>query len=215
MNTTIQTLIKKVSQLTERLNILYENSMKIHELPNSLGNAEELYIAVSDGTNTGKKEYRPSEIDREEFDDATSISLERIEGTNTIELKNGKGDVLSSLDIGFISSTSLILSADSENKKLLLMDEEENILSFVPFEDILLQPTHEYYTITESDLLNTSIEIKLINFPSLKEPITVYINGLFVNPDDFVLSDNILTIQRTNIGYDIKEGMKVTVNYKY
>jgi len=215
MDTTLQILIKKVSQLTERLNSLFESSKKIHELPSLLGNSEDLYIAVSDGVNTGKKEYKPSEIDREEFDNATNILLSRIGSTNTIELKNANGEVLSTLDIGFVSSGSLILSADEQNQQLVLMDNEENVLSFVPFESLLLKATHENYVITEDDLLNTSIEFKLINPPSLREPLSVYINGLFVNPDDYVLNVNVLTIQRTNIGYDIKEGMKVTVNYKY
>ena len=216
MDLSLKLLFERVSQLTDKVNRMVDRSKKIHELPNlENSNSSDLFIAVSDGLNTGKKEYKSGGVSQTELDNATNLSLVRQGSTSTILLQKANGDNVSSIDLGFLSSKDLLLSANLNDKRLILQDSMGVILSYVPFEDLLLESAHHIYVVSADDMNLPNIEFKLENVPSRKEPVTIYINGLFVNPDDFIISSNNVIIARTNIGYDVKAGNKITVNYKF
>lgn len=58
MDLSLKLVYERVSQLTDKVNRMVDRSKKIHELPNlENSSSTELFIAVSDGENTGKKEF--------------------------------------------------------------------------------------------------------------------------------------------------------------
>ena len=214
--TAIKIITQRLSQLTEKMNTLISNSKKIHELDHLTTDPQsELFIAVSDGQKTVKALYNLNSISHDQLANATNLSLNREANSSTITLKKVNGEVVSSIDLGFLSSKDLLLSANLNDKRLILQDSMGTVLSYASFEDLLLESAHHIYVVNNNDMNLPSIEFKLEHTPSQKEPITIFINGLFVNPDDFIISNNNVIIARTNIGYDIKEGNKITVNYKY
>lgn len=78
-----------------------------------------------------------------------------------------------------------------------------------------LKAMTEVYQLSESDLSQPNITIKLKEAPSKSDFTNVYVNGVFINPHDLITTDNILIIAKSNIDYPIKSGMKVTINYKF
>lgn len=216
MNQILDILLNRIKQLTDTVNTIIANSKKIHELPAAeFAEEEELYIAVSNGSSTGKKVYQPLEMTKNEIEKLTDLSLERVDSTSVVTLKNGNDDVLSSLDLSFLNGNDVMLVSNPSEGRIELINSEDEIISYIPFQNLLLQKSYHIYTISEADLLSPNIQFKLPHFPKMEEEITVYINGLFVNPDDYMIVENDIIIARTNIGYDIKEGHKITVNYKY
>lgn len=73
----------------------------------------------------------------------------------------------------------------------------------------------EVFPLSESDLLQPNITLKLSETPSKSDFMSVYINGVFINPDDLITVENTLIIAKSNIDYPIKSGMKATINYKF
>lgn len=216
MDLSLKLIFERLSQLTDKVNQIVNRSKKIHELTTlEASDTTDLFIAVSDGTNTGKRPYTPGGVSQTDLENATNLSLIRQGNTSTINLQNVNGENVSSIDLGFLSAKDLLLSANQSDKRLILQDSMGIILSYVSFEDVLLESAHHIHVVTNSDLSQPSIEFKLQNVPSIKEPVAIYINGLFVNPDDFIISSNNVIIARTNIGYEIREGNKITVNYKF
>lgn len=101
MDRTVKLLLDKVTQLTNRFNSLTQNSKKIHELPNA-ASKENVYISVSDGANTGKVIYEPSEVSKEEFENIAGLYFTVDPSTGNILVKSADGNVLSNLNINFL-----------------------------------------------------------------------------------------------------------------
>lgn len=79
-----------------------------------------------------------------------------------------------------------------------------------------LRPYSEVYVLTERDLSNSgAITISLENVPSQSDFISVYCNGVFINPKGVSVVDNYVLIDRKKVEYSFKEGMKITINYKF
>ena len=101
MDRTVKLLLDKVTQLTNRYNSLTKNSKKIHEQPNA-ASKENVYISVSDGANTGKVIYEPSEVSKEEFENIAGLYFTVDPSTGNILVKSADGNVLSNLNINFL-----------------------------------------------------------------------------------------------------------------
>lgn len=80
---------------------------------------------------------------------------------------------------------------------------------------VLLIPKSEVFRLTEAEASQPNVFLTLAENPSLNEFVDVYINGIHLNNDDVLIDGVNLVIARPNIEYNIKEGMQVTVNYKF
>ena len=78
-----------------------------------------------------------------------------------------------------------------------------------------LIPKSEVFNLSLQELEQASVFLKLEEVPSVNEFTSIFMNGVFINPDDYLVEENNVIIAKSNIDYDIKVGMKITVNYKY
>lgn len=101
MDPTVKLLLDKVTQLTNRFNSLTQNSKKIHELGDAVFIGE-VFIAVSDGANTGKVIYEPSEVSKEQFDNILGLYFSIDPLTNNIFIKSADGNVISVLNLDYL-----------------------------------------------------------------------------------------------------------------
>lgn len=81
--------------------------------------------------------------------------------------------------------------------------------------NVLKTPISEVFRISEAEASQPNVFISLKEIPNENEFVNVFINGLYVNSEDVLLDGQNLVIARTNVEYGVKEGMQVTVNYKY
>jgi len=105
MDQTTKLILDKVTQLTNRLNVLTQNSKRIHELFDYTSN-EDVFIAVSDGVNTGKVIYKPNEVSKYEFDNISNLYL-NLDSENKLSIHLSDGTVLSVVSLGEDFKTSL------------------------------------------------------------------------------------------------------------
>jgi len=78
-----------------------------------------------------------------------------------------------------------------------------------------LTPFSEVFLLKEADVSQPNITLILSHKPNLNDFINVFINGVYINSDDLIIVDSNIIIAKSNIEYVVREGMKVTVNYKY
>lgn len=259
----IDTLIKKVEELTRAVNSIRSSSKKIHELPEISG--EDIYVAASNGAETGKvllsnfsqtepnnfvspwKNMDLSPVSSFFLDNNTNSYNFIIENdmwsNNTPNIRGFKGKNPSDGLIGYLRNGSrqpIILKHNLVNESEITipfflssgLDYQMNpneILSFKYSRDrnqcelsvyssealVPLQAMTEVFPLSESDLSQPNITLKLSETPSKSDFMSVYINGVFINPDDLITVENVLIIAKSNIEYPIKSGMKATINYKF
>lgn len=78
-----------------------------------------------------------------------------------------------------------------------------------------LRKKSEVHSLTPAQIEQPSIIIHLQERPNLEEFVDIYINGVFVNTDDFIVEENVVIIAKSNVEYEITNTMKVTINYRY
>lgn len=106
MDATVKLLLDKVTQLTNKFNSMTLNSKKIHELINT--NIQDgLFIAVSDGDQTFKTEYKPSEVSPDDIENLLKMALKADLNIPSLYIEDFKGNVLTTLDISFITEDSV------------------------------------------------------------------------------------------------------------
>lgn len=217
MDRTVKLLLDKVTQLTNRFNSLTQNSKKIHEL----GDAEfsgEVFIAVSDGTNTGKTIYKASEVSSEEFENLKNLDLFRPENTSILQIRDSEGNVLSSIDQSYLEGNKVSLNIDEATSSLQLLDFEGEVLSMIPISEFTETPKEKQifvHQLTELDLSDPSrIILQLDNEPDVDEWYDLHINGGFVNDTNYEIINNELHINRTEIAYPVTSNKKVTFRYR-
>lgn len=217
MDRTVKLLLNKVTQLTNRFNSLTQNSKKIHELPNAEFSGE-VFIAVSDGTNTGKTIYKASEVSGEEFENLKNLDLFRPENTSILQVRDSEGNVLSSIDQSYLDGNKVSLAVNEETNALELLDFEGEPLSVVPLSSFVEAPKQKQifiHDVTEIDLANPEqIVLNLETVPNEDEWYDLHINGGFVNDTSYQINENQLIIDRTKISYPITAGKKITFRYR-
>lgn len=217
MDPTVKLLLDKITQLTTLFNSMTQNSKKIHELGDAAPN-EELYIAVSDGTNTGKTIYEPSEVSKEEFENISNMKLETdIEASNLL-LKDSEGNVMASANLSFLNGNNVTLNVNHEEKRLELLDFNEEVISAIDLSELYLEKKQKailVHTLTKVDISQATITLTLQNAPDVTEFYDLHINGAYVNDDDYIIQENRVIIAKSNIAYDVVEGMKLTFRYRY
>lgn len=106
MDLTEKLLLDKVTQLTNKFNSMTLNSKKIHEL-NSTNIQDGLFIAVSDGDQTFKTEYKPNEVSPDDIENLLKMALKADLNIPSLYIEDSKGNVLTTLDISFITEDSV------------------------------------------------------------------------------------------------------------
>lgn len=104
------------------------------------------------------------------------------------------------------SMVSMVYSKTSNRLNVIASDSASNVLK---------TPISEVFRISEAEASQPNVFISLKEIPNENEFVNVFINGLYVNSEDVLLDGQNLVIARTNVEYGVKEGMQVTVNYKY
>lgn len=121
-----EALIRKVEEISRWIEGTLDNSKAIHELT-TMSDDGELYIAVSDGSQTGKVRYRPSEISREEFENLRNMQLRSDADLNLILIEDGSGNILTSLNMdlftrNFVKHTPQSLEPESQKQARINID---------------------------------------------------------------------------------------------
>lgn len=259
----IDTLIKKVEELTRAVNSIRSSSKKIHDLPEISG--EDIYVAASNGAETGKvllsnfsqtepnnfvspwKNIDLSPVSSFFLDNNTNSYNFIIENdmwsNNTPNIKGFMNGTPSDGLIGYLrngSGLQIVLGHNRVNEPEISIPfflsngldyqmSPNEILSFKYSKErnqcelsvyssdalVVLTPITEVFSLSDSDLSQPNITLDLKEIPSKNDFVSVYVNGVFINPDDLITVENILIIAKSNIEYPIKSGMKVTVNYKF
>jgi len=121
-----EVVIRKVDQIVRWIEGTIDNSKPIHEL-NPMSDDGNLYIAVSNGTGTGKTLYRPSEVSREEFETLRNMQLVSDSESNTIYIQDAEGNILTSLKLNsltknYVKHTEQFLEPESQNQARINID---------------------------------------------------------------------------------------------
>lgn len=216
MDRTVKLLSDKVTQLTNKFNSITQNSKKIHELDDAVS-ANDVYIAVSDGTNTGKVIYEPSEVTKEDFEKIKNLQLSNVQNTSTIEIKDSDGNVLTSLDLSFLNGNNVTLNVDNATQTLQLLNYNGDLVSFVSLSDLVIQKTKALFehVLTAGDIANPIIDLPLPNTPDLTEWDFLYINSGAVSPASYTVVGNHLLIDTALLAYPIQAGRRITFRYMY
>lgn len=217
MDRTVKLLLDKVTQLTTRFNSLTQNSKKIHELGDAVIIGE-VFIAVSDGVNTGKVIYEPSEVSKEDFENIAKMSLGNDPTTSNIFLKDSEGNVITTLDISFLNGNNVKLNIDSATQSLQLLNFNDEVVSAVPLSGLQTSQSIKgifVHTLTTADVAQATITLDLPDTPDVTDDYFLYVNGQFINDDDYLVQANKVIIARSNIEFELVEGMKVTFRYRY
>ncbi|WCM42411.1 hypothetical protein MG290_01705 [Flavobacterium sp. CBA20B-1] len=219
MDRTLNLVLEKLTQLTNRLNSIAQNSKKIHELSDFVPNEEaDLYIAVSDGTSTGKKIYKATEVTSEEFENLKNLELSNPLGSSILQIKDSEGNILATLDQSYLDGNKVSLAVNQETNALELLDFVGEPLSIIPISSFTEAPKQKQifvHTLTPTDIEQATITLELQATPLLNEFYDLHINGLYVNDDDYIVQDHQVIIAKSNIGYEILAGMKLTFRYRY
>lgn len=216
MDPTLKLILDKITQLTNRFNSLTQNSKKIHELSTAQNDLEK-YIAVSDGTNTQKVVYRPSEVSKYQFDKLAGLSLSINQNSSTISIKDADGLLISSEDLSFLNANNLTMNVDQASKTLQLKNAQSNILSSVQLSDLfdLKSKGIFVHVLTANEISSATITLQLQHNVLIEEDYFLYVNGQFINDDDYLIQNDKVVIAKSNIEFEIVAGMKVTFRYKY
>lgn len=106
MDSTQKQILEKLTQLIGLYNSMASNSKKISELQEVLDGTG-YYLAISDGTGTFKTEYKPNEVTQADFDNLKNMQLGANPSDPTILIKDGQGNILTILNIDFITESSV------------------------------------------------------------------------------------------------------------
>lgn len=215
MDKTVKFLLDKVTQLTNRFNSMSQNSKKIHELNNAASKVG-VFIAVSDGSNTGKIVYEPSEVSLGDFNNLKNLQLGNNPGTSLIFIKDQSGNLLSTLDLSFLNGNNVTLNIDNATNSLQLLDFQGQVVSSVLISD--LQPKYSIglfkHILTQQDIANTVMTFTLPDIPNGKWDF-LHIGSGPVNPDSYSVSGNILSVNTSLIDYVVQSGRSLTFRYEY
>lgn len=214
MDRTVKLLLDKVTQLTNRFNSLTQNSKKIHELPNA-ASKENVYISVSDGVNTGKVIYEPSEVSKEEFENIANLELSHPQNSSVIQIKDSEGNIISSLDLSFLNGNNVTLNIDEASNTLQLLNFEGDVVSTVNLDNLQPKSDQHIYNITAADVASPNdLTITLPHDVKIKMPTFLHIQGGFINNSHYTIVGNKLIIHRAGI-YPISDTKIVTFSYYY
>lgn len=212
-------IIKKLNEITQWIQGILSNSKPIHEL-SDLNDDDELFIAVSDGQNTGKVVYKPSEVSKEEFENLKNLNLETDDVNSTLSILDQNGDVLTIADLSFLNGNNVTLNVDSATHTLQLLNYNDEVISYVELSDLVpeVQPKQKQlfiHEITELDITDPMrINLQLATIPDQDEWFDLHINGGFVNDTSYEITDTLLSIHRDQIAYPITVGKKITFRYR-
>lgn len=70
-------------------------------------------------------------------------------------------------------------------------------------------------SLTSVDLAQATITLDLPDTPDVTDDYFLYVNGQFINDDDYLVQANKVVVGKSNIEFEIVEGMKVTFRYRY
>lgn len=214
MDLTLKFVLDKVTQLTNRFNSMTQNSKKIHELPNA-ASKDNVHIAVSDGSTTGKVIYEPSEVSKEEFDNIANLELSNIQNSSIIQIKDSEGNVITSLDLAFLNGNNVTLNIDEATNTLQLLNFEGDVVSTVNLDDLHPKSEEHIYNITAADVASPNdLIISLSHVVKINMPTFLHIQGGFINNSHYTVSGDKLTIHRAGI-YPISDTKIVTFSYYY
>lgn len=217
MDETVKILTEKVSQLISLFNSMGNNSKKIHELEDIESNGP-LWIATTDGVNTGKKEYKQSDVTSEQFENIAQMKLKLDSATSSLQIQDKQGDVISSVDVSPLNGNNVELTIDDVNENLQLLNYEGEIISNIPLNRFVAQPKQKniiVHTLSSADLELATITLYLDHVVDTVEFYDLHINGVYINDDDYMVDQNKIIIARSNIDYELMPGMKLTFRYKY
>jgi|SRR5690554_4385920 len=212
-------IIKKLNEITQWIQGILSNSKPIHEL-SDLNDDDELFIAVSDGQNTGKVLYKPSEVSKEEFENLKNLKLETDDVNSTLSILDQNGDILTIADLSFLNGNNVILNVDSATHTLQLLNYNDEVISSVELSDLVpeVQPKQKaihVHTLTPADVSQATITLDLVDVPDVSEFYDLHVNGVYVNDDDYIVQSNQVIIAKSNIAYEVQAGMKLTFRYRY
>lgn len=220
MDFTLKIILEKISQITERLNILSQKSRKIHEL-NDLESVETLYIAATDGVNTGKVKYISVGISQEEFDRIANLQLVSDTDTSSLQILDKNNDVITSLDISFLNGNSVTLNVNHEDKRLELLNFNDEVISAVDLSELFPTPRPKTkglytHTILETDIVGGDVKFDLPHTPDPREWYDLHINTSWVKPGSYeIINDFQLVIYGDRLPYSLKAGAEVNFQYTY
>lgn len=218
MDFTLKIILEKISQITERLNILSQKSRKIHEL-NDLESVETLYIAATDGVNTGKVKYISVGISQEEFDRIANLQLVSDTDTSSLQILDKNNDVITSLDISFLNGNSVTLSVNHEDKRLELLNFNDEVISAVDLSELFPEAKQKQiftHTLTDTDIVNDDVKLDLPNNPNIRDWYDLHINTSWVKPGSYeIINDFQLVIYGDRLPYSLKAGAEVIFQYTY
>lgn len=109
-----EVVVNKLNEITQWIEATLANSKYIHELdPNEFEG--DLYIAVSDGTNTKKVLYKPNEVTKEDFENLYNMNLGSDSNSNTIYIEDANGTMLTSLNLNLFFKDSVKYTAQNKS----------------------------------------------------------------------------------------------------
>jgi len=214
MNQTVKFLADKVTQLTNTINAMISNSKKIHEL-NTANSDQDKFIAVSDGVNTEKVNYKPSEVSQEEFSNIANLELGAYVEDKTIYIKDAEGNILTTLDLSFLDGNSMTLNYDEVSGNLQLLDFQGEVVSEVPVSSMQPSVNTFTYIITQEDVdAPSEFSMTLPHAPKPSPYNTLHIVGGFVNPTLYKVNGNVLSFDKSDV-YNLSLGKRITFIYQY
>lgn len=217
MDETVKILTEKVSQLISLFNSMGNNSKKIHELEDIESNGP-LWIATTDGVNTGKKEYKQSDVTSEQFENIAQMKLKLDSATSSLQIQDKQGDVISSVDVSPLNGNNVELTIDDVNENLQLLNYEGEIISNIPLNRFVAQHKQKQiftHKLLEEDLTDEMrINLQLESVPDQDEWFDLHINGGFVSDNSYHIDNDLLVIHRDDIKYPITVDKVITFRYR-
>lgn len=126
-------IIRQLNVITKWIDEINKKAKSIHDLDSFSSNTpNNLYVAVSDGQSTGKILFPADTISESDVIALLNFSLDVESDYSTLLLKNGEGDVLSSIDLDEIFN--------SKNTEI------EERLNDLDFDETTAKPYEKYIT---------------------------------------------------------------------
>src|SRR5690606_18355364 len=166
----------------------------------------------------GKKEYKQSDVTSEQFENIAQMKLKLDSATSALQIQDKQGNVISSVDVSPLNGNNVELTIDDVNENLQLLNYEGEIISNIPLNRFVAQHKQKniiVHTLSSADLELATITLYLDHVVDTVEFYDLHINGVYINDDDYMVDQNKIIIARSNIDYELMQGMKLTFRYRY
>lgn len=228
-------IIRQLNIITKWMDAVNEKAKSIHELSDIDNTSTDLYVAVSDGQNTGKILFPLNTITDDEIQRLLKLTLETDPNYSSIILRDGDSTILSSLDIAkiieenqknlegqYIDDRLSGLASDlqeNEQKEIRtkLGIDLENILLKIQDLENTAKPKDYYsdsFMITAGDISDGRVQ-KTLTYLPIDGSLFVFVRGVFIDEDAYEVNGKTITIFGSRIDYGIKEGDLISARYEY